>query len=407
LGSADLADLPPGKIGDLEYLSKVAAERHEISLEKRGRATKTAVAVKSADITKRVIMNVKPEFKVHLDQVVPVSKSLLQEHAPTIPREALERMIAAQANLAQILSTFASLAMTPKREEIQHLLVRLNPKTEEISALDSAHAQFHPGVAEELIPYLADRSFLRPSLTKRILHLADGLERNDPHILKHADAILSSKRELEDKKDQRAYSVMLALALFAARHMIAAHPILSLALGAGAAAGLKTLTGRGEPRVSGFYGVDDTTTGLYNKDWRSRFADMQARPVTVIKTGAAKKVNTDLAKKLYYGVPAIFAASKGLEISQQASQRQPGQVSSFIAHNPEILSAGLIGEHITGKPISSKVSEILASGKRLMKSASVQDLEFLDAAPEDDRELLRDIAILDAATRIHKKLLGG
>jgi hypothetical protein len=71
------------------------------------------------------------------------------------------------------------------------------------------------------------------------------------------------------------------------------------------------------------------------------------------------------------------------------------------------MATGLIGEHLAGRPISRRIEKAVESGKRFMKSASIRDLEFLAAVPETEQELIWDLAILDAADRITKKVLGG
>ena len=133
---------------------------------------------------------------------------------------------------------------------------------------------------------------------------------------------------------------------------------------------------------------------------------MQSRPVTVIKTASVQ--NKELFHKLFYGVPAVYAAS-GLYNAYHGAhpEKRKNLVAGTAANNPDILSFGLIGEHLAGRPVSKKIHELMESGKRIMKTASLGDAEFLDSAPEAERELLWDLAILDAADRISKRLLGG
>ena len=421
LSSADLAALPPGRIADLSYLSKVAEERRAYGAEKLGRATKIAVSVKNADITKRIEVNVKPEFKENLDKVIPPAKALLQASSPSVSPEAIERMHKAQATLGHILSTFAVLAMEPKIDELAQIAIQFKPSAEDLAKIDTDTIHFHPSVADELIPFVGDRSFSRPILMKRLVILANKLDQGDPEITKQAETINSILREPAPPKKEEGmhplYAAGVLAALFYAifgKHavnLMANHPYAALPLLAGGAAGLSALAG--PPRTTGFYNVDANVNGLYNKNWQSRFADLQARPVTVIKTGADistrfKTVDKALAKKVFYGVPALFLGSKILETKEALRpESRPGHVSHFIAHNPELLGAGLVGEHILGRPISGRIAKALETGKRVIKQASIQDVEFLEAAPQGEQELLWDVAILDAATRIHRKLVGG
>jgi hypothetical protein len=412
LGSAELAELPPGKIADLKYLSKVAEERVE--------ARKTATVQKKSSMIKRIEAKVSPEFQGKLDHNVPTSKALLQATSPSIPSQAFEDMAKNKITLQQILSTMALLGMEPKLDESENIARALSVAPESVEHLKLGPDHFHEGVAQGLLPFIPHRSFSRPVLVRRIVILAKKLDDGHPETVKKAEAIrdIMAARPAQNAGLHPGFLAGFAAALYALfgphatgtaggiGKAISNYPYIALPLIAGALAGGKILFG-GEPVESGLYNVDASTSGLYNKNWQSRFAEMQARPVTVIKTGAAK-ADTELAKKMFYGVPAIYLGSRVLKSQEETHpHKRPGTISHFIANNPELLSAGLIGEHLAGRPVSQRIGKAIESGKRIIKSASIRDLEFLAAAPESEQELIWDLAILDAADRIHKKVLGG
>lgn len=412
LGSAYLASLPPGRMNDVPYLmGKVAEQREEYS-------RKLADVKKKATISKRIEMKVTPEFAQKLETSVPVAQALLQETSPSLSNEDLGKIQAMKASLPQIISTFLALGMIPKEGETVQLL-RGSPEPEK-ALQESSPPTFHPGVGSVLCPYVGERSFSRPVLTRRILILAKKLEDKDPAITKKAEEIHALMSKQEPKKETSALFVAGLLAAFYALfskqiapvlggvgHLFTHYPYLALPLGAAAIAGSRVLSG---PVESGFSGVDASTEGLYNKNWQSRFAEMQARPVTVIKTGAAQ-ADTELARKFYYGVPSVFLLSKtgsslGI-LPETLSEQRPGAISQFLVEHPHLVSEGLLAEALAGNSVQERVVNALESSKRIIKSASIRDLEFLETVPQTDQKLFLDLAILDAADRICKKVLGG
>lgn len=415
LGSAQLAELPAGTLNNPEYLLKKAEEQKEVAQEKLGQSKKAAV--KKATMTKRIEFKVTPEFREKLEKAVPTSKALLQEISPSVKEGIIEELAKAHVSLQQLLSTMAVLGMEPKTDEVSRILKAFSPDQKSLEGMELGPEHFHEGVAQQFLPIASERSFARPVLVRRIIILAKKLDDKDPVIVKKAETI----RELMTKEPKHegmhpGYIAGLAAALYALfgphatglangiGKIFSEYPYVALPLTFGALAGMQVLKG---PAQSGFYNIDGSLDGLYNRSYQSRFANMQARPVTVIKTGAAK-ADPVLAKKIFYGLPAIYLGSKASKAYEESHpEKRPNTVTHFIADNPDLLSVGLIGEHIAGRPVSQRIGKAIESGKRIIKSASIRDLEFLEAAPETEREILWDLAILDAADRISKKVLGG
>lgn len=410
LSSAQLAELPPGKIADLSYLHKVAEERKEAS-------TKRAAVAKKAEIVKRVESNISPGFEAKLERSIPIAKGLLDEASPTLSPEQMKELRAIAPSLGHLLSTFLALAMQPKPDELASLGSELTPDS--LKALQISPDLFDPAIAQRLMPLAPERSFARPLLLRRIIIIANKLDKKDPGITKKAQTIAQLSRQEQRPEHDTIHpglvaGVLAALYAMFGQHagpmasgvgrVISNHPFLAMALGVGALEAFRGLTG---PVQSGIYSVDDPEQGFYNNNWQSRFAQMQARPVTVIKTGAAKTYDRELAAKVYAGLPAIWVGSKALKVKNQVDEsrgKQPGLISRTIANNPEIMMAGLIGEHVSGRPISSRIEKVLKGSKRFAKHASIRDIDFLMSVPDSEKELFWDLAILDAADRIEKKI---
>lgn len=402
LSSAFLADLPPGKLTDHKYLQEKVAEMDDY--------LKTATR-KSAMITKRIPLETPKVIKT-MDKVIPPAKELLQATSPDLD---VEKLKASAPSLEHLLSTLLSLAIELKESEAAKLIdSKHTPET--LGSLILGPSLYHPPTAELLMGSMPDRSFHRPFLLRRITILARDMDK--PEIQKHAQSIGELMREeVQPKKEQLhpGFVVGLLAALYALMgphaqglggwmgKLVSNHPFLATALGSGALATYRSLQ---TPANSGTYSVDDPTRGFYNNDWQSRFARLQARPVTVIKTGAA--VDKELNWKVWGATPAIWLSSHIAKLHQDTHpDSQPGLASRIYANNPELLTAGLIGEHLSGRPISSRIEKLIKGAKRFKKHASIRDPDFLSEVPESEQEWVWDLAILDAANQIENRITGG
>jgi hypothetical protein len=414
LSSSFLAALPAGKLNDTEFLQKCADEQAEIARD-RFSTKKIAVVNKDASIIKRVPLKIDANAsdKINADSTgleqlessVGTAAKALQAVSPDIPKE---KFLKAKDKSDAIL-TMLLLGMVPKVGELDSLKEADEPAASFPSGVAHKTAEaFNSELAEDLSGFIPERSFARPFLLQRSIKLASQLE-----LEKTAETVndlMERNRNPQLKPSPISPELLVGslAAIFAAspliRKMVMNNPLIAMALGAGLLAGGKTLIDT--PPRTGFYDVDAGISGLYNKGWQSRFMDYQSRPVTVIKT--ANDRNVGLYKKLFYGVPAIYLTSKLYDTYHDLHpEKRRHPVIGTIAKHPDLLSFGLIGEHLGGRPVSKRISALLESGKRAVKTASLNDIEFLSSAPEEERELLWDFAILDCANRISDKLLGG
>lgn len=415
LSSAYLATVPSGKLNDLKYLQEKVAELQDGN-QKPSAITKKSAVVKDAEITKRIPV-MKEETLAHLDKIVPPTQALLEATSPSLPPAVLAELKRIAPSLGNVLSTAILLGITPKADELEALGVG-----SECPALSPD--LYLPELAEALLPFLAQRSYARPHLVRRVVGLANALDNGDHELSKKAQTIGDVMAEGRTRypsvvprppQIHPGFLVGMAAALYAlfgphagplaskfGRHL-ADHPLIYAALAATALASANQLSGA---QNAGIYDVDSTPHPLYNNLWQSRFAQMQARPVTVIKTGA---VDTEVAKKVYYGLPLIYAGSQVARVQKarnDARGQRTGPITQFVAEHPELAAGGMFAEHYLGRPISKHVAKAVEGAKRIVKHASIRDLEFLDCVPEEDKPLFWDLAILDASARIAKKLGG-
>ena len=390
LSSADIAALPPGKIADLEYLKKVASEKEQLNKEA---VKKSAAVQKSAYIKKQIPVHApQPKLIGKLEQIVPAAKLALDATSPSIPMSVFKGH-----SLPEATVTLLALGIVPKRDEmtgLHELFVAKQPSI--LDRFTVGIENFSNALADKLVPYVDERSFSRPILLKRLLKTAAMPE-------------LPIKKVAADPA-HAGIAAALAAALYALispgaeqkgkgiGRLIADHPFIAMALGAGL---IKTLRNADPSRqvVSGENSLADPTRGFYNNDWQSRFRDLQTRPVTVIKTGASK---TSLTDQLFDGTSLLFLNA---DLYKQAGYQH--LVTDTIKHNPEKFESGLIGAQAGGQHMAEKIGHVVASASRLVKSASLGNLELLEMLPDTERDVMWDLAIFNAADIVSRKFGGG
>lgn len=392
IGSAELAETSAKNWFDDAYLQEKVAAKAEAWEEKRSAKTsaktvarlvaKTSSVKKTSTITKEIpVTSVKPLFAARLKKILPASKQALDASSPDLDLTQLRGY-----SLPQILSTLLALSMVPKNTESEALYNLFVGSSNMDPTAFGPHA-FSPDLAKKLIPLVPSRSFARPILVRRIVVLAQRPE--------------TELKKLAAHPDQKAFHAGLAAGLLAAAlaytghgaalgNLFAHHPILTTLLGAGAIKGFHAL-GTARPVITGEVSLAEPGNPLYNTNWQSRFADAQARPVTVIKTGADQK-NT-LFEDTFGGIPFL--------LSLEGVSQLPA--IELLEHNPNILSGSLMTKE--SSELGQNISDVLTSARRFIKSASLENLEFLEIVPENSRNSVWDLAILNAADKIARKTI--
>lgn len=399
-----------------DFMQKVASYREEHK--------------KSATITKRI--NLAPHFAKLVDETLPRANAMREKMIPQLPKEAVDKL--AELPLDQVLSTFAGMGMMPTKQEFDRLVIRFI-----ITNKDKMHAGFeemdtmvgnlirpecfNDSIAEAISPMMPDRAMLRPFLLQQLLKVKEMLDAKDPQATKIAEDLRSLNVESVKPANPPVtpativglIAVMYALAtqhaaggaLGGLGSFIKDNPFLALALGAGAMRGVQVASQK--PAPVGMYDVDDPNRSFYTNDWQSRFARMQARPVSVIKTGSLNKQAVDdaLFRKVYYGVPAVLAAGHIAKAKNDADPRSAGPVSKFIGNHPKAIASGMLMHHVLTKKAGAEIAGALDSVSRLLKTASIADEEFLGMLPDEDYIRIADLAILQTAKEINDSVLGG
>jgi hypothetical protein len=377
LGSAEIAELPVEKLYDSAFIREKVAMKTEAWLEKQS-TKKSASVAKRAEINKQIPVNtVKPLFIEKLRRLLPVVKHALDASSPNISMDSLRGF-----SLPQILSTLMGLAIIPKASESEELCKLFLPNSNMKPDAYGPHA-FSPDLAARIMPLVMERSFARPVLVRRIVLLAGKPETE----LKKLSADTGSSFHAGLAAGLMAAALAYSGNGTALGNLIAEHPFLTSFFGATAIRSLRKLA-PGKPLVTGEVSLAPEGSSLYNDDWQRRFVAAQAHPVTVIKTGSDQQSIFD---STFGGIPFLFALEG---IGQQPAIR-------FLEQNPHILNGSLMTKE--SSVLGQDVADLLTSARRFMKSASLENLDFLEGVPEPSRNSVWDLAILNAADKILRK----
>lgn len=334
LSSAQLAEIPAGKLADMKYLQeKVASNEQE----------KLSAVKKTGHIDKRIIAVSQPQAVEKLKKALTQVKMALDTQSKSIPVEILK-----SASLDQVITTMASLGMCPTQSERSSLYEIFAGKDGTVPPITGHASQLNLALLKALAPYADDRSFLRPIMLRRITILGPmpSVEKTAAtgDILKGlAGSAASSGASLVGGAAKVVGSTAAGTALggaslakgvvrqgiaitegvltalggifgvnltnyerSATSHMspgfaglIAKYPILAGLVGAMLLRKMMPPT-QSKSVSSGNFTVANPTQGFYNNDWQRRFMDMQSRPVSVIKTGAAEQQSDLLVSPLTY-----------------------------------------------------------------------------------------------------------
>lgn len=387
------------KVAHVDMKDKLQGfEKVAFGLTKEKTAARKVAEKKTAEMEKHVPSNIKPDMVKNIEDIATKGSTTLQALEPDMKKTIIINITAGPAgmgNLNKVLSTLSILGIVPKRHEFQDIALRalgkshmaddysrrgllFNPHTALSPAqrcacdkhLNLNHNFFDGNILEMLKPMMAERSYARPLLHKRIARL---VMLADQGKLEYPNTEHVKTAEEEERNPVGALPMMLTLAgLYKALgkkapemakggldKVLGKYPGIALAVGLGAVAGFGALTKR---NVMGKYDFNPDKGPLVdpNETWQSEINRKNANPLT--KTGG-------VATRLFLGVPALYMAS-GMQTVKKA--RNPYQeesfVGKFIRKNPDVASGLLVGEAMMGRPITGKISKGLSL---LRKKASV------------------------------------
>ena len=269
---------------------------------------KTAGVSKSAEIRKQIMAISNPISVAKLKQALTQVKHALDASAVSIPMEAFGE----NSSLNQCISSMATLGIVPTNSEAKLLVDMFTGADSDLSGIDPGPGHVSITIIKNLAPFAQDRSFFRPALLRRLqaiepfkkhaayvpgvgaaAELGLGITKG---VLSAVGALFGIGGSLAPQAAKLTEKMPDGLA-----GLIAKHPALA---GIMAALIMNKLAPRkalkAEKAVVGNFTVADPTQGLYNNDWQRRFIEMQNRPATVIKTGAAQKQAETLVSPLTY-----------------------------------------------------------------------------------------------------------
>lgn len=379
------------KFFDISYVL-IGADRIAKTLKKVAHArpiyygvSSAALAEKAAELGKKATMEKKipagendppssqTDEKTLRELALAIPEVKAQEKS--LPRDILDGL--SKMPLDRSLSTMTMLGVLPKPAEFQRLfliakglrsladvleakglsfdpMMKPEPDAADMGAFDISHRHFDEGGMRMLTPFLPERSYVSPHLSKRIaILIKTGSEKKSeplPTFIKWAG----------DQKDDKAKPLGILPVMLAAAGAYAAlskkapegslHGIDKL-LQSNAGLGLATALGIGllsvfhstfGPKVKGQFNTGDYTNPDAN-DTNSRIEDRKAKPY--LKLGGVVTNLGAASKRLFLGIPAAYLASGVLQKHHDINPYdEESRVRQFIRQNPHVISGGLIAD---------------------------------------------------------------
>lgn len=355
---------------------------------------------KSAEIEKEVPSNLDGNTVGAINNMATEGREALEPLEPSINKQIIIHMTdrhKGMDGLNKILSTLGSLGIMPKRDEFQSMALRclgrqdlddeysrlglrFSPRSEVPSsqqsscnnAMNISPEQFDAQTFHMIKDLIAERSYARPVLAKRIVRLVKLAEQGQLEY-----PIEKTANEEESSKIGLLPMMLTLTGLYVAMKnklpagsfateskfdkLLLDNPVVAASLGIGGIAGLNTLFGRS---VKGKYDQNLDGEAMNLGTWQEEIARKNANPIT--KTSAAQ-AGGSLAKRLFYGVPALYLASGAQEVKKARNpQREESAVGGFIRKHPDVASAALVGEALAGFPVSKRIKGLARGGAKFL-----------------------------------------
>lgn len=387
----DISEVLIGADKIAKTLKKVASAERIPALSSAYIAEKLAEN-KSAELKKKIPAGSPPASE---DRVSDLVRSIPEVKAkePSLPRNVLDSLAARP--LPKVMSTMSLMGILPKPKEFQRIvlisvgrknladqldernmcfdpMIAKDPTPAHSSMLDMKPENFDPEIMNILNPFLPERSYAAPHLTKRISIMIKRAAPDEelPYFIKEADV---------DRSPLPAWSVLLGaatlyalmtkkaphLAVGSVDKVIARHPALAVGLAAATPMIFNAVAGEGvkgnvapmqEPEVS---------------DLLSRIEDQKAKPF--LKIGS---VLGPASKRLFLGIPAAYMVSGVLQKHREANPyEQEGRIKSFIRKYPDLIGAGLAADAmlaLKGKGSTRIIQALSSPGAKLFEKAKTR-----------------------------------
>lgn len=368
---------------------------------------------KTATIEKEIPSNLEGNVVQEIADLGSQGAEALTPLEPEIDRHIIVRVSRENPGidgLSRLLTTLISMGIIPKPREFQTMTLNclghsnladqydfaghtFDPyqKLEEDQQracdhfLDLSPENYSPSVFENFRPFIADRSYARPILAKRVLKLVKLAEQGKLHYPRY-----ELIKKAEDKKPIGILPMMLTLtglymalkdklpaATSGIDKILTKNPAMAAALGIGSVMGLNALM---QHKVKGHFDYNLSKGPLpINQTWQEEINNKNNNPT--IKTSS-------VAKRLFFGVPLLYAGSGALEVKKARNpEDNEGFVSSFFRKNPDLASAALVGEGLAGFPITQRIGGVLKKLPSLIKKAGDEGALYLEKISKDNSNL--------------------
>jgi hypothetical protein len=78
-----------------------------------------------------------------------------------------------------------------------------------------------------------------------------------------------------------------------------------------------------------------------------------------------------LAGKVFLGVPAAYMASGLQESKYNRDPESEGVIGRTVREHPDLISAGIVAEHMVGSPVTGKIGNLANKGVSALKTIKV------------------------------------
>lgn len=314
--------------------------------------------------------------------------------------------------LSKILSSFLSLGIVPHPDEFQEICLRSMGENDLASEMLqknicfdpfqsydlriveelSKHIKIDPSITSDrtinlLVPFVRDRSFALPILRNRLIDLKNCPEHKIEKkiiFIKHAVSPLIPATVVGVGTAYHVLQKLLNTDLIAKlNHFALRNPAIAFAVGVGALMGIQSI----RDRV--FKSDDNRNIEYRNKSPLSFENYLETYQPSNLKTAG-------LAKRVFLGIPAAYMAAGFQEARRNSDPySEESNIGKFVRENPLLISAGIVGEHIAGSPISKRMKkpiEIFSSGVKsgidlLKKRADYSNWVDLDELSKETENL--------------------
>lgn len=379
-----------------------------------GLSRQKVAARKTAEIEKEIPSNIDPNTIKDIEEVGTRGVEALQPLEPDMPKKTIILISSinrpGNGNLNRVLSTLGMLGVMPKPEEFQQLTLRslgkghladdfeskrlcfadmAHPSNEHQNQfdkqLDISERHFDPSIFDLVKGLLPERSYAKPLLHKRVIRLVKLAE--EGKLAYPKTKYIKTAGFFEEDSDDRTpigvMPIMLTIAgLYVAMKkktpeatmsgmdkLISSNPGVAAALGIGTIVGLNSLFSR---EVKGKYDVHPDHKPLPNISWQENIMRKNQNPIT--KSAGLENLKS-LGRRAMFGIPAIYIASEGQRLKRARNPyEEESTIGKIVRKYPDLLSIGLAGEAIAGRPVTKSISKGIKRGLSfLSKRASISD----------------------------------